>query len=153
GFPDIVLSVNGNLTLLHNEKNGTFKDVTKSAGITGSENNTGLAFVDYDHDGDLDLYVAQSMNSRIVDTERPADPGSPSPAPDAVISDSGLPGNVMWRNNGNKTFSNVTDATGLSSPAASTAAVGSDYNNDRAVDIIATGWHGSAAIFTNKREG
>jgi hypothetical protein len=67
--------------------------------------------------------------------------------------DDGLPGNRMWRNNGNGTFTEVTVDTGLSSPAASSAAIGTDYNNDRAIDIVATGWHGLAVIFQNPREG
>ena len=41
--------------LLHNEKNGTFKDVTEAAGIKSDGLNIGLTFVDYDHDGDIDL--------------------------------------------------------------------------------------------------
>jgi hypothetical protein len=59
----------------------------------------------------------------------------------------------MWRNNGNGTFTDVTKQTGLSAPASSASAVGTDYNNDRAVDIVATGWHGPPTIFENPREG
>ena len=47
------MSLNGRVLLLHNEKNGTFKDVTESAGIKSEGFNAGLTFVDYDHDGDL----------------------------------------------------------------------------------------------------
>src|SRR5581483_7484442 len=56
GYPDIALTSNSGARLFHNEKNGTFKDVTESAGIkTGG---SGLTFIDYDHDGDIDLLVA-----------------------------------------------------------------------------------------------
>jgi tetratricopeptide (TPR) repeat protein len=159
GAVDIALSFDGRVALLHNEKNGTFKDVTERAGIRSNGFNTGLAFIDYDHDGDLDLYVAESTTPRIIDTEKaeaPVTNGSEEPSltqPDLILHDSGNPGNRMWRNNGNGTFTDVTESTGLSSPASSTAAVGTDYNNDRAVDIVATGWHGSAALFQNPREG
>jgi tetratricopeptide (TPR) repeat protein len=160
GATDLAVSFNGRAMLLHNEKNGTFKDVTESAGIKSGGFNTGLTFIDYDHDGDLDLYIAESTGPRIVDTEKYevpliSDLEKPQPAsqPDAILHDDGLPGNRMWRNNGNGTFTDVTESTGLSSPAASTAAIGTDYNNDRAIDIVATGWHGSAAIFQNPREG
>jgi hypothetical protein len=47
------------LVLLHNQKNGTFKDVTATSGLLSAGNNLGVTFVDYDHDGDLDLYVTR----------------------------------------------------------------------------------------------
>ncbi len=50
--------------LLHNEKNGTFKDVTEAAGIHSDGVNLGLTFIDYDHDGDLDLYVTRTGNDQ-----------------------------------------------------------------------------------------
>jgi tetratricopeptide (TPR) repeat protein len=159
GAPDIALSFDGRVALLHNEKNGTFKDVSENSGIKSNGFNTGLTFVDYDHDGDLDLYVAESTAPTIIDTEKadvPLDGGVEGPVTDqlnSILHDSGNPGNRMWRNNGNGTFTNVTESTGLTSPASSTSAIGTDYNNDRAVDIVATGWHGSAAIFQNPREG
>ena len=56
---DLAVSLNGRVLLLHNEKNGTFKDVTDAAGIKSAGFNLGLTFIDYDHDGDLDLYVTR----------------------------------------------------------------------------------------------
>ena len=161
GATDLAVSFDGRVELLHNEKNGTFKDVTGAAGIKSTGPNAGLTFIDYDHDGDLDLYIAEATAPRIADPVRTRDQTTgriittPPPAtpPDQILHDDGLPGNKMWRNNGDGTFADVTDSTGLSSPAASTAAIGTDYNNDRAVDIVATGWHGSAAVFQNPREG
>jgi len=142
GFTDLALSTTRGVLLLHNEKNGTFKDVTESAGIGGGEAN-GLAFVDYDHDGDIDLYgtgvlVRGSGETRV---------------------------NLMWRNNGNGTFTEVTQSLGLNSLAPSFSAIGSDYNNDRAVDLVTTGELASGGIvgsgrvryapviFRNPREG
>ena len=133
GFTDIALSANGRVMLQHNEKNGTFKDVTESAGIKNDGPNVGLTLIDYDHDGDLDLYVTRTLNT----TGRP----------DASSW------NVMWRNNGNGTFTDVTDATGLSA-APSFGAIGTDYNNDRAVDIlVARRPFNSPVLFENPREG
>jgi tetratricopeptide (TPR) repeat protein len=55
GATDLVFTTEKKIFLFHNEKNGTFKDVTADSGITGT--GLGVTFIDYDHDGDLDLYV------------------------------------------------------------------------------------------------
>src|SRR5215472_15907358 len=64
GFTDIAVTVNGHPRLFHNDKNGTFKDVTETtklsavdevAGPLGASAASALTFIDYDHDGDLDL--------------------------------------------------------------------------------------------------
>jgi len=59
GASDLAVSFDGRIMLLHNEKNGTFKDVAAAAGVKSSDANLGLTFVDYDHDGDLDLYATR----------------------------------------------------------------------------------------------
>ncbi len=99
GFTDLALTVNGRvMLLLHNEKNGTFKDVTESAGIKERWIRTaGLTFVDYDHDGDLDLYVTGQRTAAGRFLERTSHRTAAS---------------LMWRNNGNGTFTDVTDTIG-----------------------------------------
>src|SRR5216684_8074706 len=133
GASDLVVSSNAGVMLLHNEKNGTFHDTTEAAGMAKAKKqtdivHTGLTFVDYDHDGDLDLYAASSLNI---------------PAPRAGQSlelpiDQFLSPSEMWRNNGDSTFTSVTESLGFGSIGAGPnfGAVGSDYNNDRAVDLV-----------------
>jgi len=148
GATDLAISDANRLILLHNEKDGSFKDATEAAGIANpkvktSELSLGLTFIDYDHDGDLDLYVAHFVNAAA-----PA-PGRPIVLPgDQLFS-----GNVMWRNNGNGSFTSVADSIGLSGTLPSVGAVGTDYNNDRAVDLVVTGWQGGPTVFENPREG
>jgi tetratricopeptide (TPR) repeat protein len=139
GATDLAVS-SGKVILLHNEKNGTFKDVTEAAAIiTTFGLPSGLTFVDYDHDGDLDLY-ATSLFGLV----------SGSPIPQGV--------NVMWRNNGDGKFTQVARETGLLSGQAN-GAVGTDYNNDRAIDLVVAGWILSGGslqsplIYENPREG
>ena len=60
--------------------------------------------------------------------------------------------NIMWRNNGNGTFTDVSDSTGLSGDQPSIGAIGTDYNNDRAVDLVVTGGI-APTVFQNPREG
>jgi tetratricopeptide (TPR) repeat protein len=140
GAPDIAISTGAHVMLLHNQKDGTLKDATASAGITSDGSNLGLTFIDYDHDGDLDLFVNHSKTERVK----------------------GLSGyslrisNLMWRNNGNGTFTNVTDSLDVSggdaSAAQTTAAIGTDFNNDRAIDLVVD-WGDSPTIYENAREG
>jgi tetratricopeptide (TPR) repeat protein len=133
GATDLALTANGRVILLHNQKDGRFKDVTEAAGIK-AEHSLGVTFIDYDHDGDLDLYVTR-FNAQ------------------GAAFDARSNGNMMWRNNGDATFTDVTDATGLSGTASSVGAVGTDYNNDRAIDIVASTQIRTATIFENPREG
>ena len=83
----------------------------------------GLLFVDFDHDTDLDLLVLRN--------------GAP---------------NLMLRNNGNLTFTDVTADRALGGSGQDVAATASDVNNDRAIDLVTTGAKGSA-IYLNPREG
>jgi Flp pilus assembly protein TadD len=142
GAADLALVLSNRVLLLHNEKKGTFKDVAETTGIKNDGPNVSVAFVDYDHDGDLDLYVASTLRN------------APSPAAGQDITlPSGLafPGNFMWRNNGNGTFTDVTqDLEIYLDPSVS--AIGTDYNNDRAVDLVVTDLKGPA-ILENPREG
>jgi tetratricopeptide (TPR) repeat protein len=146
GATDLAVSADGWVMLLHNEKDGTFKDVTRAAKIESNGPNSGLTFIDYDHDGDLDLYVGRLPKDLII--SKPCgsvvcEVRSPTPRP---VS------NSMWRNNGDGSFTDVTDSRGLAGPQPVFAAVGSDYNNDRAIDLITSGEKGSV-IFENPREG
>ncbi len=140
GATDLAISHSGGVALLHNEKNGTFKDATEPAGVktagAEAENATpeGLTFIDYDHDGDLDLYGAGGLTM-----VKKLGAGGPT----NVFGFS-----AMWRNNGNGTFTAVD--LGLSAPGANNA-IGTDYNNDRAVDLVVSGQE--PTIFENPREG
>jgi cytochrome c-type biogenesis protein CcmH/NrfG len=136
GATDLAASFDGRIMLLHNEKNGTFKDLAEAAGVKSNGTNFGLTFVDYDHDGDIDLYsaryVAQESSGHMMGSD------------------------VMWRNNGNGTFTDVTESVGMGSLPAealsgATGAIGTDYNNDRAVDLVVTDT--GPTIFENPREG
>jgi tetratricopeptide (TPR) repeat protein len=144
GFTDLAVSLNGRVLLLHNEKNGTFKDVTDAAGIKSGGFNVGLTFIDYDHDGDLDLYVTRYNEAGQYD------PRLPGAFTAGVLAEGS---NSMWRNNGNGTFTEVTDSIGLAGSSPGVSALGSDYNNDRAIDIVLTGWGKTPTVFENPREG
>jgi len=130
GFVDLAVGMGGQILLLHNQKNGMFKDEAGPAGINKIVGIEGLAFVDYDHDGDLDLYGANAIVGQ---------------AAGAIGGTS-----VMWRNNGNGTFTAVDIGTSPPDPALN--AIGTDFNNDRAIDLAVADSSGGT-IFRNPREG
>jgi tetratricopeptide (TPR) repeat protein len=127
GVTDLAVSFNDGVRLLHNERNGKFRDVTEDAGIHSNVLNLGVTFIDYDHDGDLDLFVNRHFDA-------------------AGASE-------MWRNNGDGTFTEVTKAVGLEEDGSAGAigVIGTDYNNDRAVDIVVPDM--GPGILENPREG
>ena len=162
GYEDLAVSFDDFVRLFHNEKSGKFKDVTGEAGLSQEFAGYvyGLTFVDYDHDGDLDLHVGgTSANSGPVVTVTPSESSSTSQEtetsrqsgnPHLVL---GISANSMWRNNGNGTFVDVANSLGLRRNGVSLGLIGSDFNNDRAVDLIATKVDGAPIIYQNQREG
>jgi tetratricopeptide (TPR) repeat protein len=146
GATDLAVSLSGSVLLLHNEKNLTFKDVTDAAGIKSQVQDAGLTFIDYDHDGDIDLLITGN-------SERPG-----------AVSRKPIGANAMWRNNGNGTFTDVTESVGLQGETPNMSAIGTDFNNDRAVDVVTTGLgsgpgprteasYTGTAVYQNPREG
>jgi Tfp pilus assembly protein PilF len=134
GLPDIAISLLHRVVLFRNLGHAKFSDVTKAVGITPTNQPEGLTFVDYDHDGDLDLFVA----------------GKPQAGKSLASASSP---NVLWRNNGNRTFTNWTSQTGLAGHGTTSNATLSDLNNDRAVDLLVTGSGPAPTFFANPREG
>jgi tetratricopeptide (TPR) repeat protein len=131
GKTDLTVCEVGGVRLFHNEGGGKFVDVTESAGIRREGGCVSPTFVDYDHDGDLDLYLtfaAQGAEGKKVR-------------------------NVLWRNNGNSTFTDVSEETGLGVEATGGGAVSTDFNNDRAIDLVLAGGPRGADVYLNPREG
>jgi Tfp pilus assembly protein PilF len=134
GLNDLAVALDDQVLLFKNLGKGKFQDVTADAGITPRNHPSGITFIDYDHDGDLDLFLT----------------GAP-------LKDGDAP-NVLWRNNGNKTFTEWTEPTGLGGSGQpgfdkTSAAILTDFNNDRAVDIAVTGEGPAPVIYINPREG
>ncbi|HUV71250.1 MAG TPA: FG-GAP-like repeat-containing protein [Terracidiphilus sp.] len=129
GLNDLAVALDGGMVLFRNLGRGKFKNVTAESGLAPRNRPTGISFVDYDHDGDLDLLLTGS-------------PLKPGDAP-----------NVLWRNNGNGTFTENTEATGLGGSGNTAASILTDFNNDRAVDLAMTGDGPSPLIYVNPREG
>ncbi len=141
GRTDLAVSSSDGVRLFRNQGDGTFRDVTQVAGIRQEKMPAALTFWDFDHDGDLDLYVLHGPRGSGHGEQASSSAKDPSPR------------NVLWRNNGNATFTDWSEPTGLGSSSAGGGAVATDFNNDRAVDLMVSGVDGTGMIYLNPREG
>lgn len=94
------------VTLYHQESNGTFKDITKEAGLTHRGWGMGVAVADYDNDGKLDLFVT------------------------------GFGGSALYHGLGNCKFEDVTEKAGVGGSGFMTGAAWGDYDRDGFVDLF-----------------
>jgi hypothetical protein len=92
--------------LYHNNRDGTFTDITEKAGVLGGGYGMGAAVGDYNADGYPDLYVTQYGRS------------------------------ILYRNNGDGTFTDVTEKAGVGAPGWASSAAWFDYDNDGRLDLF-----------------
>jgi hypothetical protein len=140
GYTDLYVGgVNAN-TLYHNLKDGTFADVTERAGVTGrlpsgkKAWSIGGGWLDYDNDGDLDLFVVNYVDWSMSNNRLCGDPGkrlSCSP-----VAYNGLP-NFLYRNDGGGAFRDVSAFTGIADHTGKGMGMAvADYDNDGFMDIF-----------------
>lgn len=137
GFPDIYLSNYGSNVLLRNDRNGTFTDISKRAGVTGNkECSVGAVWLDYDNDSYLDLYVGNYLEFDPGYKYYYAPDGFPGPMAYDAQKD------VLYHNNGDGTFEDVTDKMGIADIDGRAMGVGAaDYDDDGFVDIYVANDH------------
>jgi len=137
GYPDLFISNYGSNVLLKNNGNGTFSDVTKKAGVAGgTECSVGAVWFDYDNDSFPDLYVG---NYLAFDPEYKyyyAPDGFPGPMAYDAQKD------VLYHNNGDGTFEDVTEKMGIRDTDGRAMGVGAaDYDEDGFVDVYVANDH------------
>ncbi len=160
GWDDLFCTFWGHNILFHNNGDGTFTDVTKKTGLTQAKGRwgTGCSFVDYDRDGHLDLFVCNFVH---------LDPDSP-PSPDGasfcqwkgvptMCGPRGLPGdtNILYRNNGDGTFTDVSEKAGILKPGPRYAitSVCCDFDNDGWPDIYVAVDSMPSILYHNNHDG
>ena len=146
GYPDLYVSNYGTNVLYKNNGNGTFTDVTSRAGVGGKETdfNTGAVWLDYDNDGFLDLYVGKYLNFDPNYKYYYAPDGFPGPMAYDAEPD------VLYHNNGNGTFEDVTKKMGINDMDGRAMGVGAaDYDDDGFVDIYVANDHSMNYLWHN----
>ncbi|HZS06365.1 MAG TPA: FG-GAP-like repeat-containing protein [Blastocatellia bacterium] len=150
GKQDILIFGYNTLALWRNNGDGSFTDVTAKVGLPANYNSWAMtaAFVDVDHDGDLDIFIGNFADL----TKWPG--GDAATFPDDFA---GTP-NKLLRNNGikdgNVTFTDITDKAGLSGGAnKTTAVVCTDFDNHRDIDFLVVNYNAPVQLFANQRDG
>ena len=135
GYPDIYLNNFGPNILYRNNGDGTFTDVTKEAGVAvGNHVGAGTCFLDFDGDGYLDLFVANYVDFTFKNHQISHMNGFP-----AYVGPLHFPAtaNVLFRNNRDGTFTDVSVASGIASLKGSgMGVICADFDNDGDTDII-----------------
>ena len=160
GFDDLYVTYYGKNRLYHNEHNGHFKEVAEQAGVAGDgiKWGTGCAFVDYDRDGKLDLFVADYVQMDLKALPKPGEgmmciwKGVP-----VECGPRGLPytTNLLYHNAGGGKFTDVTKVSGITATnghyclGVSTL----DYNRDGWPDVYVACDSTPSILYRNNKNG
>jgi hypothetical protein len=153
GHPDLFVTGVGRNILYHNRGDGTFEDVTARSGIRSDPWSIGAGWFDADGDGRLDLFV---VNYVAWDPKK--EPVCQDPRTHALLHChpdlyTGLP-NRLYRNNGDGTFTDISDSAGIARHAGKgMAVVFADYDGDGRTDILVTNDTQPNFLFRNEGGG
>ena len=160
GYDDLFLTYFGQNVLYHNNGDGTFTDVTEKAGLrqTGTRYGSGCTFVDYDRDGNLDLFVSRYIDLDLATT--------PVGGANRYCMYKGVSVNCgplglnkefcsLYHNNGDGTFTEVSAKAGIRAPGGrfGLTAVAFDYNNDGWPDLFVACDSSPNLLFRNNHDG
>ncbi len=155
GDPDLFLSNYGGDALFVNKGDGTFTEVGRAAGIFRPGTwSTSAAFLDYDSDGDLDLYVSRygdwqyPRDDKLCGDEKRRIRRYCPPAELKPVK------HTLFRNNGDRTFTDVTDQAGLGRPDGhGFAALAADLDGDGKIDIYVANDRDPHFLYLNNGDG
>ena len=159
GNEDLFVTYFGKNVLYHNNGDGTFTDVSEKAGVAGTKTHwgTGCAFVDYDRDGKLDLFVANYID---LDLKTAPVPESGPCLYKAVMVACGPPGlngdsNILYHNNGDGTFADVSDSAGIKKVNGTygLGVLAGDFDNDGWPDIYVANDSTQSLMYRNQKNG
>jgi enediyne biosynthesis protein E4 len=158
GLPDLFVTYYGRNVLYHNNGNGTFTDVTQPAGLLQAEDhwNSGAAFVDYNRDGRLDLFVCNYVGAKYGLTLYDSNPNLVGEQSPVLYGVAGLEGtrSILYRNNGDRTFTDVSRSAGLwkHEPAYGFTPLAGDFDNDGWPDVYVADDSTASLLFRNNHD-
>jgi enediyne biosynthesis protein E4 len=159
GFDDIFISCFGKNALYKNNGYSTFTDVAEKAGVANNQSKwgSGSSFLDYDKDGNLDLFVSSYID---LDLKTAPLPETGPCMYKGLLVACGLPGlqggvNMLFHNNGNGTFTDVSEKSGMRKTFGTygLGAVVADFNNDTFQDIYVANDSAPATLYQNNKNG
>jgi hypothetical protein len=159
GFDDIFITYWGQNVLYRNNGDGTFTDVTEKAGLARPRRwGSGCTWIDYDRDGNLDLFVANYVGFDLQAVPPTGqDPNCNWKGIPTNCGPRGLPpeSNLLFHNNGDGTFTDVSERSGIAKPGRgySLTAVAADFDNDGWPDIYVAADSTPALLFRNRHDG
>ncbi|MGH9653874.1 MAG: CRTAC1 family protein [Bryobacteraceae bacterium] len=160
GYTDLFVTYWGQNRLYRNIHGKRFEDVTKTAGLIQKQKryNTGCAFVDYDRDGHLDLFVANYLQFGFATTPKPgSNPNCFYRGLAVSCGPLGLPfeSNILYHNNGNGTFTDVSKSAGIEDPVGhySLGVLTGDFNGDGWPDIYVACDRTPSLLYLNQKNG
>jgi hypothetical protein len=159
GNEDLFISAYGKNALYHNQGNGTFAEVAERAGVANNRTRwgSGCAFLDYDRDGRLDLFVASYIDLDLKTAPLPETGPCLYKGLTVACGPPGLAGGVnsLYRNNGDGTFRDVSDKAGVTKTNG-TYGLGvlvADFDDDAWPDVYVANDSAPAALYHNNRDG
>lgn len=175
GFDDLFVSYFGRNVLYHNNGDGTFTDVSEKTGVAGSADRwgAGACFLDYNRDGNLDLFVSNYV------AFDPAHAPKPGESAYCLYNDIAVPcgplgfaggTNILYRNRGDGTFEDVSEQSGIASPRGARSmvfvpsnwrstgsygmgAAAADFDNDGWPDIYVACDSAPSLYYRNNHDG
>src|SRR6267378_534242 len=153
GWADLfVTTTRGGNVLFHNRGDGTFEDVTAAAGLSHVGHSQASVFFDYDNDGDLDLFLTNTAKWT-RDAFDSATGSFEGGADLASLMTSPKESNILYRNNGDGTFTDVTDRAGLRGRGWAGDVAVFDYDEDGFLDLFVPSMFGRGQLYRNSGHG
>jgi hypothetical protein len=160
GLTDLFVTYFGHNVLYRNLGGGRFEDVTEKAGLpmTGQRWGTGCAFLDYDRDGYLDLFVANYLEFDLEKAELPgANPFCSWKGLQVFCGPRGYPGghNILYHSERGRSFTDVTQKAGVafSDLHYNLGVVSSDFDDDGWPDIYVACDSSPSLLYRNNHDG